>query len=308
MYKATPIILLFVLSCGQINESGGILATPLIPYDSINLFDLEIYSVDGLVKLGSEHYLVDRPSKKVVRLDDKFRTLSVYDITGNGPNEFSDPFDITGYGDRIYVIDLGDRKIQSFTLDLLPLAEISAIEPPVSLFALNESILLMGTLNMEFEDVYRVNFSSSSFDLDGRSAKVKVPLSGIVFHTSNSFGDVLRYRQFTNRFEILLADNTMRSYANTSQPDFPEVYPQTNMPPLFKTKIHNTAFLTSSRACFLSGDSSEGLQPMQCFSFLGHLLSKHELHQPSPISLYSDSTLYTYSPKTNHIYVYNLGF
>ena len=79
--------------------------------------------------------------------------------------------------------------------------------------------------------------------------------------------------------------------------------------PVFKTKIHHSAFLTADRACVLSGDHSPNNQPVQCFDFSGQLVARYSLKQdPSMISVYTDSTLYTYSPKTNHIYVYTLGF
>jgi hypothetical protein len=159
------------------------------------------------------------------------------------------------------------------------------------------------------EDVYLLDFSTKSMEHIGDLVKTRYPMEGIVSHVKNDAGVVLRYRQFNHRLDVFRANGTQITFVNPTRPERPELSDRISSYPVFGSKIHHSGFVTPELACVLSGDHTPGHQPMQCFDFDGVLVTRYMLKQdPSMISVYSDSTLYTYSPKTNHIYVYSLGF
>ena len=308
MTRFLPFIVPFWIGCQDNSSVSSIPQTNLVVIDSTDIWENGIASLASLINVDEDFYGVDRSSKKIIRLSKSLSVLNRYETQGSGPGELGDPFDIAAWGDMIYVIDFSDRKIQSYTRQLEPVDELISKEPPFSLLAIDDGILLMGTMNMEFEDVYEVDFHQSSFRLDGRSSTVKYPFEGIVFHSRNTRGDLLRYRLFSNRFDILSINGTEGVYKNHTQVAHPALVENPYGPPIFKGKIHNTAFITLERACFLSGDHTESSQPMQCFSFDGTLVARYVLPKPASIAVYADSVLHTYSPENNHIYVYHLGF
>jgi hypothetical protein len=276
--------------------------------DSINLAPLGIFEINALSLQDSSFYLVSRRAKELIKTDRRFSLEARYHAPGNGPGELSDPFDLTTFGSRVFVSDFGQRKIVEFNTSLELISELVSEQPPMSLLAVNEHQFWMGSFDMEFEDTYLVDMVQKTFvRLDG-SRSVKFPPETISDHVKNARGDVLRYRFFNHHADLFLMNGSRTSFQNTTQPEKPDLDARTTEAPVFKWKTHNSAFLTLDRACFLSGGSNEDSQPVQCFSFDGALMSLHELGHASRISVYLDSTLYTYSSKTNHIYVYDLGF
>ncbi len=308
MTRYLPIIIPLLVGCHANSGESTIPQTNLVAMDSTDIWENGITSLVSLMIVDDDFYGVDRASKKIVRLSRSFAILNSYETQGNGPGELGDPFDIAAWDKIVYVIDFSDRKIQSYTRQLEPIDELVSKEPPFSLLAIDDGILLMGTMNMEFEDVYEVDFSKSTFRLDGRSIKVKYPFEGIVLHSRNWRGDLLRYHLFSHRFNVITIDGREGAYTNKTQAAHPAIVENPYGPPIFKDKIHNAAFLTHDRACFLSGDHTDNSQPMQCFSFDGTLVARYVLPKPASIAVYADSILYAYSPTTNHIYVYDLGF
>jgi hypothetical protein len=281
----------------------------LLPADSLNLDPHGFSMVSTLTKVDSVFFLIDRSSKLVAKTSLQFEPLVKYRAIGAGPGEFSDPFDLSASVDNVYVIDLGQRKLIEFSNNLDPIDELIPEFPPFSVQITGERQVWIGSFDMEYEDVYMVDFNTRKQTLHPLSLSVEYPLEGISFHSKHHSGTVLRYRQFTNRLDVFRPNGDHITFFNPTQPQRPELDSRIPEAPLFKSKIHNSAFLTADRACVLSGDHTPGNQPVQCFDFSGQLLARYSLKQdPSMISVYTDSTLYTYSPKTNHIYVYHLGF
>lgn len=306
---ANLVVLISVAACHSTLDKNDSLATIFAATDSINLSRADLYQITSIDFKDPHFYLVSYPSKVVARTDTSFTQIIRVAASGRGPNELTSPYDLAIAPGRVFVADSEQRKIISYTMDLIPLDEFIFQEPILSLSASSSETLFIGTLNMEYEDVHLIDFKSKTSRLDGNSFKIKNPMEGFVDHSGNQSGDLLRYRQFHHRLDLFRADGTHITFANTTRPERPEVDSSIPGYPVFKSKIHNSAFLTASRACVLSGDHTPGNQPVQCFDFDGNLVARYSLKQdPSMISVYADSTLYTYSPKTNHIYVYSLGF
>jgi hypothetical protein len=267
-------------------------------------FDIQL--VGDMLKTQTGWYFIDRYLGELVQTDIEFNRIRNYSAKGRGPHELTRPLSITRSQNYLFLID-AQRKIVRFDESLNPIGEMITEHPPFSIHALNDSTLWMGTVHHEYEDVYQVEFLSDTFVRVGVSRKVENMAASIVFLTSNSAGNILRYRLFGNHIDLYHFGTLLKSFKNVSQPDFPEVNLESPVP-IYKTKTHNIAFLTESLACFLSGDIAPRRQPIQCFDFDGNLISRYVIPTPSPFTVYSDSLLYTYSPETNHIYVYDLGF
>lgn len=300
---------LLLVFCRRQNDIVDLPSTALIPVDSISLDVLSILDLTTLTIEDSSFYLLSRQSKEILKTTLQFEPIRRYGSIGHGPGEFWDPYDLTTIKDRLYVIDFSQRKLLEFDLHLQPIDEFFTEYPPFSLLAISPGRALMGTMNMEFEDVYLVDFDTKSYALDGRSRKVNNGIDGVVFHARNRNEFVLRVRPFNNRLDIIPPSGSVTTFFNQTQPEKPDLEPGSEEFPIFKSKIHNGAFLTLDRACVLSGGQTPMHQPVQCFNFEGQLVARYDLLQSaSLISVYSDSTLYTYSQITNHIYVYHLGF
>lgn len=280
----------------------------LTPSDSISLKDLGVFEINAISLHDSTFFLVSRKTKEIVKTDLQFLQLNRYQKIGKGPGELSDPIDLTIIGNRVFVVDFVQRKILEFDDSLNPIIEFVSEKQPMTLLAIRDDELWMGTFDLEFEDVYSVNPDSRSFTRLQGSLPIKYPPEGIADHTKNAAGDVLRYRYFNHRADLFLEDGTRLSFDNTILPQNPDLDTRIAEAPVFKWKTHHSAFLTATFACFLSDSQSESSQPVQCYDFHGRLDSLFDIRHPSKISVYADSTLYTYSANTNHIYVYDLGF
>jgi hypothetical protein len=281
----------------------------IAPNDSIDLSPAELFEISSLHFKDSHFYMVGYRSKIVAKADSSLKQILRLSASGRGPYEFTNPYSLAITDSGVYVADSDQRKIIYYSLGLVPLDEFRFEEPILSLSSSNTSDLLIGTLNMEYEDVYRVDFKTKKSRLDGNSFKTSNPMEGIVYHSHNDLGDLLRFRQYHHRLDLYRADGTHITFSNPTRPERPDENKSIPGYPVFTSTTHNSAFLTADRACVLSGDHTPGNQPVQCFDFSGQLVARYSLKQdPSMISVYTDSTLYTYSPKTNHIYVYNLGF
>lgn len=308
-----PILLLLFIaslsSCRPAESRSDVAIQRLVPLDSIDLTPRGIYSVSALHLSDSVHHILDRGAKTLFWTTPGFETIGSYSAIGNGPGEFSSPSDLQVTQNHIFLIDFGQRKVMRFGRDLTPQIDLVTEHPPLSILSLDDRTLWMGTLDMEFEDVYLLDLDARTEVLQGPSAKIRHAPEGIVFHSMNSSGTILRYRQYNHRLDVFDAAGKRTSFVNPVLPERPELDPRSPEAPIFTSKIHHSGFVTADRACVLSGDHSPKTQPMHCFSFDGTLVGRFILTQdPSMISTYLDSTLYTYSSKTNHIYVYDLGF
>jgi hypothetical protein len=300
---------IFLVACQSTEIQPLITEIPIAPSDSINLAPLGIFTMTALDVKDSLFYLLDRNAKKVVWTSADFSPLGSYSSVGRGPGEFTSPSDLQVTANHVFLIDFGQRKVMRFSRELTPELDFVTEHPPLSIISVDEQRLWMGTLNMEFEDVYSINLVTQSEVLEGQSVKIRYAPEGVVFHAKNPNGVILRYRQFNHRLDVFDSTGTRTSFVNPTQPERPELDPRTSEAPIFKSKTHHSGFVTSNRACVLSGDHTPRSQSVQCFSFDGTLISRYKLSQePSMISVYSDSTLYTYSPTTNHVYVYKLDF
>lgn len=69
--------------------------------------------------LGSDNslYVVDQGRARIVRINAEGQTLSVWGRAGSGEGEFDNPTGLTFAGDRVYVADAGNNRIQVFTSD-----------------------------------------------------------------------------------------------------------------------------------------------------------------------------------------------
>lgn len=302
-------VFFLLVVCQRQKDNVDLPSTALIPADSISLDVLSIFDLAALALEDSSFYLLSRRSKEIQKTTLGFEPIRRYSSIGHGPGEFSDPYDLTTIKDRLYVIDFSQRKLMEFDHHLEPVDEFFTEHPPFSLLAISPRQALMGSLNMAFEDVYLVDFETKSYALDGTSRKVNFGIEGVAFHAKNRNGFVLRVRPFNNRLDLFPPSGSVTTFFNRTQPERPALEPGSDEFPIYKSKIHNGAFVTLDRACVLSGDQTPMHQPVQCFNFEGQLVARYDLLQgASLISVYSDSTLYTYSQITNHIYVYHLGF
>jgi hypothetical protein len=252
-------------------------------------------------------FFIDNRRNSIHQVNKIFEPIRTYSSIGRGPGELKKPHSLSTSSRFLFVTDPTQQKIFRFSLDLKPGIELVVPFSPLSIFAINDSILWVGTLNMEYEDVFEINFSTKLVVRLKSTAMITHPPEGIVFHSSNKFGDVLRYRQFSNRAEVFQNNKLVASFMNSTQPKTPNYTIKYDLP-FFNSKTHAAAFLTESLACFLSGDIGPRRQPIQCFDFDGNLVSRYVIPTPSPFATYHDSLLYTYSPETNHIYVYDFGF
>lgn len=303
------LVLLFAISCQQNNEIVDLRATILYPIDSIPLAALSLHDLTALSIEDSSAFLLSRASKEIVKTNLRFKPLLRYGVTGFGPGEFTDPYDLSASSDRLYVIDFSQRKLMQFDHKLRPIDEFFSKFPPFSILYTKGSHAWMGTMDMEYEDVYRVDFDNKQLTLIEGSKLIKYGLEGVALHAKNDAGRIIRYRPFNRQLDLFDPSGSRITFQNLTQPERPELEPGSEAFPIFKQRIHHGAFVTGDRACVLSGDHSPQNQPVQCFDFDGKLVYAYILKQgASLISTYSDSTLYTYSPTTNHIYVYNLGF
>lgn len=312
IYIMTPkylliVTLLMVMSCNNQHVTEMPEEQPLNIADSINAMNASIHHVGDMLKSSRGWYFIDRSSVKLVQTDPQFNLIREYSAKGRGPHELSRPLSITIAENFIFLIDGTQRKIVQFDFELNPVNERVLAEHALSILALNDSLLWFGSLHHDFEDVYQYSIPSANVSRIGVSKKVNLAIESIVFHVNNRNGHILRYRPFGHSAEVYYNGTLQKSFKNVTQPEFPELDIESPVP-MYKTKTHNIAFLTESRACFLSGDVGPRRQPIQCFDFDGNLVSRYVIPTPSPFAVYSDSLLYTYSPETNHIYVYNLGF
>ena len=275
--------------------------------DSIDIQPIGLYSVGDMLQVEDGFIILDRVKIAIVKTNDSFLPTLRYDNVGMGPFEFQRPIFMTSSGREVFLIDGPQLKIIRFDLNLTPLSEHKVNHPPFSIVSINDTILWMGTVHSEFQDVYQININSGSYNQLGKSRKIKTMPESIVFHASNNNGQIARYRPFGNIVELFQNGSLVSTFRNHSQAELPEIDPKSPAP-MFKSKTHNSAFVTESLACFLSGDFGRRRQPIQCFDFDGNMVSRYVIPTPSTISVYSDSLLYTYSPETNHIYVYDLGF
>jgi hypothetical protein len=309
--NAIPVLLaagLLANCTSDSSEDVSMAVETLIPSDSIHLSGLGIFDINSLSLQDSSVYMVSRTAKEIIKTNLAFEPLSRYTAQGKGPGELTDPFDLTTFGEHVFVLDFGQRKIIQFNSNLEPISEFVSEKPPMSVLAVNQDQLWMGSFDMEFEDTYLVDMTLKTITRLGESAATKYPPEGIVDHARNEFGDLLRYRYFTHHADLYLKNGTRLQFKNTTQPEKPELDLRVPSAPVFKWKTHQSAFLSIDRACFLSGENGDHAQPIQCFSFDGSLIAQYEIRYPSKVSVYSDSTLYTYSPTTNHVYVYKLDF
>lgn len=309
--KSTLILLSLVLiqSCKPDMTGLELTTQNIAPLDSIDMTPLGIFSVSALHVSDSIHHILDRSTKTIVWTTSDFKKVGSYSAVGTGPGEFTSPSDLQVTPSHIFLVDFGQRKILRFSRDFVPQIDLVTEHPPLSIHIIDQQRLWMGTLDMEFEDVYLVDLDKRTEVLDGPSVKIRYAPEGITFHARNDAGTILRYRQYNNRLDVFDAEGQRTSFVNKTRPERPELDPRSPEAPIFTSKIHHSGFVTTDRACVLSGDHSPKSQPMQCFSFDGTLVGRYILVQdPSMISVYADSTLYTYSANTNHIYVYDLGF
>ena len=309
--RTLALILIYstLISCRDQATQPTVPSTDIQPIDSIDVSPLELFFVNSIAYHDSSFFLSSGQTKSIVKTNLHLKPLAQYRKPGHGPFELDDASDISVSEEHLYLIDFSQRKLVEFTHELIPVSEIVIEHPPFSIQAIREGVVWLGSLDMEYEDVYVVDFATKSLKHHGTSIKTKVPMEGLVFHSKNSNGDILRYRQYNHRLDFFPRDGSQLTFSNTLRPERPDVVKGIPGYPVFDKKIHHSAFLTADRACVLSGDHSPNNQPVQCFDFSGQLVARYSLKQdPSMISVYTDSTLYTYSPKTNHIYVYNLGF
>ncbi len=299
-------ILLLATSCQSETVTKMPVELSLNLVDSVNAFDFDVNHVGDMMRTETSWFFLDRASGVLVKADSQFRQVQKYTAKGRGPHELAKPQSFSLSNRFLFLLD-AQHKIVQFDFELNPIDELLINEPSFSILALNDSILWLGALNMAYEDVHQINTITDEIERIGKSRKVNLPLESVVFHASNHTGHIARYRVFGNGVDLYHNSNLRKSFKNVSQPDFPLVNHESPVP-IYKTKTHNIAFLTESLACFLSGDIGPRRQPIQCFDFDGNLVSRYVIPTPSPFATYHDSLLYTYSPETNHIYVYDLGF
>lgn len=300
---------LLLLGCHRASSNQAIPALlELPPSDSISLAGLGVFEINALSLEDSTFFMLSRKTKEIVTTDLHFNLLNRYQRIGHGPGELSDPIDLTIIDNRVFVVDFAQRKIIELDPSLEYVSEFVSEKPPMTLLGIRDDELWMGTFDMEFEDTYSVNPDSGSFTRLQGSLPIQYPPEGITDHTKNAAGDLLRYRYFNHHADLFLRNGTHLSFDNTILPENPELDSRSAGAPVFKWKTHHSAFLTVTLACFLSDSQSESSQPIQCFNFHGRLEALFEIRYPSKISVYADSTLYTYSPTTNHVYVYKFDF
>ncbi len=307
MKSPTILLLLALVSCESRTYPLNLVEAPILPKDSTNLVGLNVDGMSGLAYQKDYFFFIDHSRNSIHQVNKFFEPIGTYSSIGRGPGELNKPHSLSTTSTFLFVSDPSQQKIFRLGLDMTPGIELVVPFNPLSIFAVNDSIVWAGTLNMEYEDIYEINFSTKQTVRLKSTAIITHPPEGIVFHSSNKFGAVLRYRQFSNRAEIFQNNKLATSFLNSTQPKTPNFTIKYDLP-FFNSKTHSAAFLTESLACFLSGDIGPRRQPIQCFDFDGKLVSRYVIPTPSPFATYHDSLLYTYSPETNHIYVYDLGF
>lgn len=299
----------FLAHCTEQNSYPNIPIANVPPNDSTDIAPTGVFSISSMISVDSTFFLSSGQSKTVVKTNQRFEVLNRYSAIGRGPFELGDASELTNSEERVYMIDFSQRKLIEFTHELIPVDEFFVEKPPFSIISVDDQLLWLGALDLTREDIYEIDFEAKEISPLGELVKTRYPMEGLVSHTKNLSGNLLRYRQYHHRLDLFRADGTHITFTNPTRPERPEVDASIPGYPVFISKIHNSAFLTADRACVLSGDHTPGNQPVQCFDFDGNLVARYSLKQdPSMISVYADSTLYTYSPKTNHIYVYTLGF
>jgi hypothetical protein len=300
---------LLLASCQQQNRHLKTAIFELTPVDSFDVSRLKMYLVNSIVLHDSTLFISSTLSKTIVKTTLRFEPLAQFRMRGRGPFDLEDVSDLAVSEHHLYAIDFKQRKLVEFTHDLVPISEILSDPPPLSILAVKNRLLWLGSFDLAFEDVYVVDVESGTFSNHGSSISTDLPMEGLVFHAKNSTGDILRYRQFNHRLDLFQVNGRQQTFYNKTQPKRPLVVERVPGYPLFEKKIHHSAFLTSHQACVLSGNHSQNNQPVQCFDFTGELVAQYRLRQdPSLISVYTDSTLFTYSQLNNYIYVYHLGF
>lgn len=279
----------------------------IMPMDSIDVSWAYGHDVSALAHDNNVWFLTLMNSPAIILADTLFQERSRYERHGNGPAELLNARDIAFSNSFIWVTDFTGLAIHQFSKNLEYKQRIPLAFRPFSIRSISDSVLWVGTMDMIYEDLYTLTISSDQFDIRRTQTRlVNTAPESIVLQSSYMDYGII-YRPFTNKVSVYKGTVHVVDFANPLRPAR-VTYENTLAGPMPEEKIHQTAFVTATSICLLTGKPTKKHQPVACFTHEGRPYTTFVLTPPMSIASVKENTLYTYSPHTHHVYRYLLDF
>jgi len=279
----------------------------LVRIDSTHIGSISDFALSAMATDGTNWFLSFTPGGLLVKTSAGFREITRFDQPGTGPNEISDARELGISDTWVWVTDVKTLSLHRLDHDLRYRDRLPLPMRPLGLFVLSDTVAWVGTIDMEFEDVYRIHAAETGPVVTrSRSRKVgAAPESMVLFAGTRAFG--IQYRPFANRIGIT-ADSTL--VAEFSDPTRPKQlsYQTSIQGPIPEGKIHQTAFHWHGYACLLAGGLEDEAQFAACFDKKGRPGVRIRFPSPMTLAVSRGDTLFTYSQNTQHVYRYLLDF
>jgi hypothetical protein len=278
----------------------------LVRIDSSDIGAISDVALSAMATDGLSWYLSFTPGGLLVKTTSGFRELARFDRPGIGPEEISDARELGISDSWVWVTDLKTLSVHRLDHELRYLDRLPLPMRPLGLFVMSDTMALVGTIDLEFEDVYRLHaMEGGPIVTRWRSRKVGAPPESMVlFAGTPRFG--IHYRPFANRIGITTDSTLVSEFADPTRPS-QLTYQPSMQGPIPEGKIHQTAFHWDDQACLIAGGLEDGVQFAACFDKSGRPGARIRLPSPMSLAVCKGDTLFTYSQNTHHVYRFIIG-
>lgn len=300
--------LLLLGSCSiQRDHEAAFKEHELVQIDSTHIGWISDHALSAMATDGTNWFLSFTPGGLLVKTTSGFREIARFDRPGTGPEEISDARELGLSDTWVWVTDVKTLSLHRLDHDLRYRDRLPMPMRPLGLFVLSDSVAWVGTIDMEFEDLYRIQAAESGPVVTrSRSRKVgAAPESMVLFAGTRAFG--IQYRPFANRVGITVDSTLVAEFSDPTRPK-QLTYQTSFQGPIPEGKIHQTAFTWHGYACILAGGLVDEAQFAACFDKTGRPGARIRFPSPMNLAVSTGDTLFTYSQNTQHVYRYLLDF
>jgi hypothetical protein len=295
-------------SCSLKSDPGAMFQErELVRIDSVDIGAISDFALSAMATDGTNWYLSFTPGGLLVKTTAGFRELSRFDRSGNGPEEISDARELGISDSWVWVTDVKTLALHRLDHNLRYRDRLTLPMRPLGLFVMSDTEAWIGSIDIEFEDVYRIRaVESGPLVTRWQSRKVgSPPESMVLFAGTRAFG--IQYRPFANRIGITTDSTLVAEFADPTRPS-QLTYQSSMQGPIPEGKIHQTAFQWHEYACLVAGGLEDDAQFAACFDKAGRPVARIRFPSPKTLAVSKGDTLFTYSQNTQHVYRSILDF